>query len=272
MAQSSNAPESTAFRGAHLGPPLPTATLVAFLIAVLAIVLVAILSYAALQASADSGRRVAHTLQVMEQLQALLSTLQDAETGQRGFLLTGNESYLMPYTNAEAALDGEFKNAHELLSASAEQERRLGTLEGIAAQKMTELEQTVALRRAGDPAAALTMVRTNRGKELMERARATIADMQRDERGTLAARQAQWLNAASTTSGVVLGGSGPRAITARAKPKPGCARARWVSARRSRENSALRPWASAFLNISPVTWTLKSERCSSLKQRISCGA
>jgi CheY-like chemotaxis protein/signal transduction histidine kinase len=208
MAQSSNALELPLIRGTHRGPPLPTGTLAAFLIAVLAIVLVACLSYGALQASSDSGRRVAHTLQVMEQLQGLLSTLQDAETGQRGFLLTGNESYLQPYTNAQAVLDGEFKNAHELLTGNAEQERRLGTLERVAAEKMAELGQTVALRRAGDPTGALSIVRSNRGKETMERARATIAEMQRDERSTLAARQAQWLSAASTTSAVVLGGSG----------------------------------------------------------------
>src|ERR1700722_20736923 len=115
MAQSSNAPDSGSFRGANFGPPLPTGTLVAFLVAVLAIVLVACLCYVALEGSAGSARRVTHTLEVTEQLQALLSTLQDAETGQRGFLLTGHEDYLVPFTNAKAALAGEFKRAHRLI-------------------------------------------------------------------------------------------------------------------------------------------------------------
>ena len=207
MAQSSNAPDSGFFRGAHLGPPLPTGTLVAFLVAVLAIVLVASLSYGALEGSAGSARRVTHTLEVTEQLQALLSTLQDAETGQRGFLLTGHEDYLVPYTNAKAALAGEFKSAHRLIDGTPEQQRRLETLERVAAEKMEELEATVALRRTGDAAGALAIVRTNRGKEAMERARATIAEMQRDERAALAARQAEWLNAAGVSSVVVLGGS-----------------------------------------------------------------
>jgi CheY-like chemotaxis protein/signal transduction histidine kinase/CHASE3 domain sensor protein len=208
MAQSSNAPDPGFFRGAHLGPPLPTGTLVAFCVAVLAIVLVACLSYRALKGSADSARRVTHTLEVVEQLQGLLSTLQDAETGQRGFLLTGHEDYVVPYTNAKAALAGEFKNAHRLLVGNVEQQQRLDTLERVSADKMEELDKTVALRRVGDAAGALAMVRTNRGKEAMERARATIAEMQRDERGALAARQAEWLNVASVSSVVVLGGSG----------------------------------------------------------------
>jgi len=208
MAQSSTAPDLGYFHGAHLGPPLPIGTLVAFSVAVLAIVLVACLSYGALEGSADSARRVTHTLEVGEQLRALLSTLQDAETGQRGFLLTGHEDYLVPYTNARAALAGEFKAAHALIDGSGEQQRRLDSLERVASAKMEELGETVALRRAGDAAGALAIVRTNRGKEAMERARATIAEMQREERGALAARQADWLNAARISSIVVLGGSG----------------------------------------------------------------
>jgi len=207
MAHSSNAPDPGLSRGAHLGPPLPTGTLIAFLVAVLAIILVACLSYGAMVGSVASARRVAHTLEVTEQLQALLSTLQDAETGQRGFLLTGHEDYLVPYTNAKAALAGEFKGAHRLIDGNPQQQRRLESLEQVAAEKMQELGETVALRRAGDAAGALTIVRTNRGKEAMERARALIAEMQRDERGTLAARQAEWLTAASVSSIVVLGGS-----------------------------------------------------------------
>ena len=207
MAESSNAPDPGLSQGAHVGPPLPTGTLVAFLVAVLAIVLVACLSYGALEGSAGSARRVTHTLEVTEQLQTLLSTLQDAETGQRGFLLTGHEDYLVPFTNAKAALAGEFKSAHRLIDGSPEQQRRLETLERVAAEKMEELDATVALRRTGDAAGALAIVRTNRGKEAMERARATIAEMQRDERAALAGRQAEWLKAASVSSIVVLGGS-----------------------------------------------------------------
>jgi CheY-like chemotaxis protein/CHASE3 domain sensor protein len=182
--------------------------LIAFIIAVLAIVLVAVLSYGALESSLDSSRRVTHTLQTVEQLQALLSTLQDAETGQRGFLLSGNETYLVPYTNASAALDNEFINARRLLVGNSEQLARLDILQRLAADKMSELAQTISMRRGGDSAGALALVRTNRGKEAMERARATIAEMQQNERGALTIRQAEWLNTSSVSALVVLGGSG----------------------------------------------------------------
>jgi CHASE3 domain sensor protein len=209
MAQASSpSRDPGASRGAHVGPPLPTGTLIAFIIAVLAIVLVAVLSYGALESSLDSSRRVTHTLQTVEQLQALLSTLQDAETGQRGFLLSGNETYLVPYTNASAALDNEFINARRLLVGNSEQLARLDILQRLAADKMSELAQTISMRRGGDSAGALALVRTNRGKEAMERARATIAEMQQNERGALTIRQAEWLNTSSVSALVVLGGSG----------------------------------------------------------------
>jgi CheY-like chemotaxis protein/CHASE3 domain sensor protein len=208
MADSSLAATSGLFRGAHVGPPLPTGTFIAFVAAVVAIILVAVLSYGALQGSADSARRVTHTLEVLEQLQSLLSTLQDAETGQRGFVMTGDENYLEPYTNAKAALPGELKSAHALIDGSPEQQRLLETLEHDATDKMQELGETVALRRQGDAADALKIIRTNRGKQAMERIRETIAEMQRDARSVLVTRQREWLNAASVSSIVVLGGSG----------------------------------------------------------------
>ena len=208
MADSPPAAGSGVFRGAHVGPPLPTGTFIAFVAAVVAIIVVAVLSYGAHEGSSDSARRVTHTLEVLEQLQALLSTLQDAETGQRGYVLTGDDSYLAPYTNAQTALPEEFKSAHALILGNPEQQRRLDTLENDAADKMEELGETIALRRQGDTAAALKIVRTNHGQAVMERIRATIAEMQHDARGVLVTRQQEWLNAARTSSLVVLGGSG----------------------------------------------------------------
>src|SRR5579863_8780432 len=194
MAQAPTFPNPSAFRGAHIGPPLPVGTLIAFLVAVLAIIVVAGLSYGALESSLASAQRVTRTLQIVEQLQAILSTLQDAETGQRGFLLTSNETYLTPYNNATAAIDGELANARKLLVNNPEQLARLAILQRVTADKMTELAQTVAMKRAGDTNGALGVVRTNRGRETMERARSTIAEMRQTERAALASRQAEWLD------------------------------------------------------------------------------
>jgi signal transduction histidine kinase/CheY-like chemotaxis protein/CHASE3 domain sensor protein len=176
-------------------------------IAIAAVVVIAVLSYGAVRGSVDNAQRVTHTMRLVEQLQALLSTMKDAETGQRGYLLTGEESYLEPYTNARAALAGEISTARELVVTDAPQQQRLRVLEQLSADKMAELAQTVMLRRKGDAAGALAVVHSDRGRELMDRIRAVAADMTAEERRTLSARQEEWLSSARASSWTTLGGS-----------------------------------------------------------------
>src|SRR4029077_18999616 len=86
------------------GLPLPPRTLIGFLLAVLAVVIIALLSYQSLRQTMFSATELTRSVEVLGRLEAVLSTLKDAETGQRGFLLTGEESYLTPYTDAKDSL------------------------------------------------------------------------------------------------------------------------------------------------------------------------
>jgi signal transduction histidine kinase/CheY-like chemotaxis protein/CHASE3 domain sensor protein len=194
-------------RSARFGPLLPPVTLLGYWIAIAAIAVVALLTYGALQASLANAQAVTHTLRLVEQLQALLSTIKDCETGQRGYLLTGDESYLEPYTTAKAALPGEIAGARELLIGDSEQLRRLQSLEQLSADKMAELAQTISLRRHGDAAGAMALVHTDRGRDIMDRIRAVTAEMTGEERHSLTIRQERWLTGTRVSSWVTLGGS-----------------------------------------------------------------
>jgi PAS domain S-box-containing protein len=206
MTQNTLAPSPR--RAARFGPLLPVGTLIGFLIAIAAIVVVARLSYGALKNTVGGAQRVTDTREVVEHLQTLLSIVKDAETGQRGFVLTGDENYIRPYANAKAALPGEFATAQGLMAHDLQQHRRLQALEQLCTDKMAELAQTIALRRQGDTGGALAVVRTNRGNELMERIRALTAEMAGEERAILAAHQAEWLDAWRVSSFVIVGGAG----------------------------------------------------------------
>ena len=135
--------------------PLPLKTLIGFLLAVVAVAIIALLSYQSLQMTTVTAANLTQSIEVLGRLQGLLSTLKDAETGQRGFLLTGEESYLTPYTDAKDALPDELKAMRALFANRSEQRRRLDGLESLANLKMAELESTIAARRAGRPEAAL---------------------------------------------------------------------------------------------------------------------
>ncbi len=158
-------------------PYLPTNATVGFLVAVVAVLVIAAFSYGSLQSTASARARVTQAFTLLDSLQSLLSTLQDAETGQRGFLLTGNEVYLQPYTSAQAALPGTLASIRTAVRADAVQRDRLETLVELTTQKMDELQQTITLRRAGDNENALSIIRSDRGKALMDRIRGIQAEM-----------------------------------------------------------------------------------------------
>src|SRR5262250_1732474 len=84
-------------RGGPRRPWLPPRTLAGFVAAVIAILAIAVVSYLTLRLRADSADRMTHALRVTQQLETLLSSIKDAETSQRGFLLTHDEQYLVPY-------------------------------------------------------------------------------------------------------------------------------------------------------------------------------
>src|SRR5882724_3861840 len=96
---------------AHPGAPLPPGPLLGFIVAVAAVAFIALLTYRTVQTRSIAALRVTRTLEVLEQLESILSLVKDAETGQRGFLLTGEDPYLEPNINAKAQLPEAFRNA-----------------------------------------------------------------------------------------------------------------------------------------------------------------
>jgi PAS domain S-box-containing protein len=136
-----------------------------------------------------NSRMVAHTHEVIEQLEAVLSTLKDAETGQRGYLLTEDPKYLQPYDDAVARVQTELSQIKELTADNPVQQSRLAELDDKVGAKLDELHQTVALMKSGDRAAALKIVHSDIGKTLMDNARQDIAAMQQIERDLLRQRE-----------------------------------------------------------------------------------
>ncbi|WP_240360278.1 CHASE3 domain-containing protein [Pyxidicoccus caerfyrddinensis] len=199
--------EAAASRASRFGPPLPPATFAGFVVAALAVLLIAVLSYNSLQTNAETGALVRHTLEVAERLEALLSTLKDAETGQRGYLLTGEDSYLGPYADASRGLEEHFTRLRALLDDNPNQVQRLGELKALVTDKMTELRRTIDLRQGGQTEAALTVVRTDQGMVLMNRIRALIQQMQGEERRLLETRSGDFQRSATMSLAVTWLGS-----------------------------------------------------------------
>ena len=117
--------------------------------------------------------------------EVLLSTLKDAETGQRGYLLTGDPAYLAPYDAALARLDADFAHLEATPLADPKRAGRIRRIRDLATVKLRELDRTVTLRQSGDAAAALAAVRTNRGRLEMDAIRVEVDALQSDAEETL---------------------------------------------------------------------------------------
>ncbi len=144
-------PSSPRDPDSHARPrfPLPPGALAGFLIAFVAVIASAAVTFRTLEVRSSTAQAMASTLGSLAQLKQVVSALQDAESGQRGYLLTGAESYLAPYTVARAALPDELAQLHAFFPAGSPQGERLATLERFADDKLAEMEATVRLRRAG---------------------------------------------------------------------------------------------------------------------------
>jgi signal transduction histidine kinase len=138
-----------------------------------------------------TGRWAAHSRDVRQAYAALFAAVQDAETGQRGFLLTGDASYLAPFDAAEHRLPGMMAGLSLMVADNPAQQARVASLDSYVDRKMRELRRAVALKKAGRSDAAIAIVKTNEGRDLMERVRAAGQDFDRTEARLFDQRQAE---------------------------------------------------------------------------------
>jgi signal transduction histidine kinase/CheY-like chemotaxis protein/CHASE3 domain sensor protein len=186
--------------------PLPAfAALVAAGIAVFAI---AFLSYRSLAARAEAADAVNHTNEVQDHLHRFLSQLKDAETGQRGYLLTSSEAYLEPYEKARTTIPVELAGLQHLISDNPAQQAQLEQAKALMKDKLDELADTIARKRSGDQAGALRVVTTDRGKIMMDQLRQLVDGMLASEQHLLEQRTTAWEDSVTSSSYIMFGGVG----------------------------------------------------------------
>ncbi|HXD00291.1 MAG TPA: CHASE3 domain-containing protein [Verrucomicrobiae bacterium] len=128
---------------------------------------------------AQSVSASARAAQLDGSLDRLFYSIQDAETGQRGYLLTGAESYLEPFKNAEADLPKIFDELAPMVNGDKALQKELLELRGLTAVKMTEMRDAIKIRQEKNLPAAVTFVESNKGKEAMDRIRQLTGQMHR---------------------------------------------------------------------------------------------
>lgn len=154
------------------------------------LVLVALNAYLAINRLRGIQKSAALTLEsstIQSNIAAVLQALTDMETGQRGYLLTGNSDYLIPYNDGKNRIGADFASLRSGLASRTEQERSIESqLEALAASKQAEMERTISLRQQGYRRRAFNLVDTNEGRDYMEGVRKLSASLSTAESSSFA--------------------------------------------------------------------------------------
>jgi PAS domain S-box-containing protein len=186
LATGVQAPEPTGTDWSWFG--LPPKLLAAFSAISLALVLAFVATLVNLRNVYGTAEMVSHTHAVLGSLQRLLAAVVDAETGQRGFIITGSDQYLEPYLRARADMPATFARVRTLTIDNLAQQDDIHRLQSLTDLKLTELAEAIQLRRASGFPAAQALVKTDGGKHTMDAMRAVIARMSDRENALLGSR------------------------------------------------------------------------------------
>ena len=137
------------------------------------------------RAGIEADKDVLSQHMIIGELQDGLSTVKDAETGQRGYLLTGDEKYLEPYVQAVARIHQEEGTLHKRVLAGELSDGDMSRLQKLIDQKLAELKETIDLRRTQGLPAAVEVVKTDAGQRTMEAIRLQVEQMMTEQESIL---------------------------------------------------------------------------------------
>jgi signal transduction histidine kinase/DNA-binding response OmpR family regulator len=167
--------------------PKPSGPLLTIIVVPVVLLMLGAASTALYSARALENSRILinETNAIIDNSAQLLTLSEDAETSQRGFVITGNEAYLAPYNNAQVELPRIMADLQSQLADNPSQLERLQTLSGYLAVKQVELAETIETRRSKGFAAAQAIVLDNRGQAAMESIRSLVNDIRVAEKTLL---------------------------------------------------------------------------------------
>ncbi|MDR2329290.1 MAG: response regulator [Comamonas sp.] len=187
--------------------PLPLPMLLGFAAAAIAALVIAIVNVYSADVRTRAVTSIGRMTAAIRQLNEFSSTLKDAETGQRGFLLTGDPAYLGPYRRAQNALEGQLRGLAASNDNAPLRQERVQAIDALAHQKLAELETTIDLKQAGRGDEALALVRTDKGKQVMDNLNNEVADLYLLQNNELDLRRRAWEQAATASTYISWGGS-----------------------------------------------------------------
>ena len=170
------------------------------------VIVLGVISYRSTTLLLQTGKQVTHTYQVLQQVERLFTDLKDAESGQRGYIITGLDPFLEAHTAAIQRLSGELEVLRRLTADNPAQQRRLDGLQPLVTARVARLAYVIDVRRRGGLEAAVAEVKTERGKRMMDDIRQAMDQIEGEENALLVERAARAeATARGTTTALIFG-------------------------------------------------------------------
>ncbi len=152
---------------------------------------IGIVAYRSINTLSTTSQMVAHTHLVLEHIDDVFSALQDAEIGGRGYIITGEESFLKPYQNAEIKIVSLVNDLRALTADNPSQQQRIVQSEALILAKLSLIKRYIEMRKSRDIEKVTKLVQTGVGQKIMDDLRNIFVDMEREERILLKQRAAE---------------------------------------------------------------------------------
>ena len=152
-----------------------------FALGPVALLVVGWIAYTNIQSMVELRDERNQSFTLLDGLSSVMADAVNAETGQRGYLLVGEESYLAPFQAGRDALGNDLRKVMTLSNGNPQRQQELQRLQTVLQSKLDELTATVALRRTKGLDAAMATVRAGTGKTYMDEGRGIIAQVRSEE-------------------------------------------------------------------------------------------
>src|SRR5579859_6863504 len=160
-----------------------------FVICSLVLILVAFISFRNSENLVYSSQWVNHTHEVLNEFDQVMVSALDAETGERGYIITGDENYLEPFHHAKSALSEHIDRVRQLTKDNEVQQGNIGRIERLADTLLKHLEVCISARKMQDLEKTRALVATGEGKRLLDLMRKEVSEAQQVEQTLLAERK-----------------------------------------------------------------------------------
>ncbi|HEV7441673.1 MAG TPA: CHASE3 domain-containing protein [Steroidobacteraceae bacterium] len=176
----------------------------AFALACLGVV--GLVSYLSVVRLNENAAWVAHTHEVLGRLESLIAGATDSETAERGYVITGDETYLEPYQKSAALVEDQAQRLRELTADNPAQTQRLDSMVPLVTERLATLRAVIELRKSQGFAAAQGEILSGKGKRFHDRIRRLIDEMKNAETALLTVREQRAKRSSTVAQGVIVGG------------------------------------------------------------------